>query len=193
VKKTTQRPAKQHDTGIGKVLRRLRKARKLSVRGLATQLGFSASFISQIENQQASPSIASLERIATTLGVTLRDLFSESHSPGLPFIRAADRPAIVSEWSKARIEALSLPQVPIPIDAILVDLQPGGSSGKKLHAAPSHRFAFVSQGTVTLSVGEVDYRLKRGDAITLPAGSLHRWTNLSRSGVRVLIVSFRAS
>jgi transcriptional regulator with XRE-family HTH domain len=60
---------------VGELVRELREARRLSVRALAAQAGFSPSFISQVENEQASPSIASLERIATALGVTLVEFF----------------------------------------------------------------------------------------------------------------------
>ena len=189
VKKTlaSRRPTQ----GIGRELRRLRGLKRLSVRGLAAELGFSPGFISQVENGQASPSIASLERIALALGVGLRDLFPQPKEEASPLIRTVGRPAIVSKWSKARIEALTLPYAPVPIDAILVDLQPSGSSGSKLHSTPSDRFAFVWHGTVILNIGEAEYELKAGDAITLPAGTLHRWTNRSRRRVRIVIVWFR--
>ena len=184
---------KKPETVVGKEVRRQRQSKRLTVRGLAAELGFSPSFISQVENGQASPSIASLERIASALGVGLRDLFPEPKSKAAAFIRTSDRPVIVSEWSKARIEALTIPYAPVPIDAILVDLRPGGSSGSKLHSAPSHRFAFVWQGAVVLNIGEEEYKLKAGDAITLSAGAMHRWTNHSRRLVRIVIVWFRAS
>ena len=64
----------------------------------------------------------------------------------------------MSNWSKARVEALTLPYAPVPIDAIVVDLQPSGSSCSKLHSTPSHRFAFVWQGEVILNIGEAEYK-----------------------------------
>jgi transcriptional regulator with XRE-family HTH domain len=193
VKKKTDLASRRPAQGIGQELRRLRGLKRLSVRGLAAELGFSPGFISQVENGQASPSIASLERIALALGVGLRDLFPRPESKVSPFVRTAERPAIVSKWSKARIEALTVPYAPVPIDAIVVDLQPSGSSGSKLHSTPSHRFAFVWMGEVILNMGEEEYRLKAGDAITLAAGTLHRWTNRSRRRVRIVIVWFRHS
>src|SRR5687767_9715656 len=51
------RPAHTMKSDLGKTLRRLRQATKTSVRTLATRVGFSASFISQVERGQASPSI----------------------------------------------------------------------------------------------------------------------------------------
>ena len=192
MRKLQKRASRKHASGIGPEVRRLRVFKRLSVRSLATKLGFSPSFISQVENGQASPSIASLERMAGALGVGLRDLFPQPGPAVTPFLRTVERPTIVSEWSKARIEALTLPDAPVPIDAILVDLQPRGSSGSKLHSGPSHRFAFVWQGAVVLNIGQDEYQLKAGDAITLPAGALHQWTNRSRRRVRIVIVWFRA-
>ena len=66
---------------LGERIRQLRTGRGLSVRTLAATTGFSPSFISQVEHGQVSPSIASLERIATALGVTLGGLF-HAVSPG---------------------------------------------------------------------------------------------------------------
>jgi len=193
VKKNSKRSERKLDASLGKELRRLRIVKGLSVRSLATLLGFSPSFISQLENGQTSPSISSLERIAATLGVALRNLFAETDTPASAPIRRGDRPAILSGWSRARIEALTAPRSLVPFDAIIVDLQPGGSSGSRLHAAPSHRFAFIYSGTVTLNVANSEYQLKQGDAMTLPIGELHRWTNRSRRPVRIMIISLRSS
>ena len=52
-------------THVGDIVRRLRKSRHLSVRTLADKCGFSPSFISQVELRQASPSIASTERMSS--------------------------------------------------------------------------------------------------------------------------------
>jgi transcriptional regulator with XRE-family HTH domain len=184
---------KKHDLRLGKELRRLRLDKHLSVRALAGLLGFSPSFISQLENGQTSPSISSLERIAGTLGVGLQDLFAEPKSSRSSFIQMDERPAIVSEWSKGSLEALTVPQSYVPIDAVMVHLQPRGTSGSRLHAAPTHRFAFVWKGTVTLYLVDAEYKLKQGDAMTLATGTLHRWINRSNRPVHFVIVSFRSS
>jgi transcriptional regulator with XRE-family HTH domain len=178
-------------TSLGKELRRLREDRKISVRTLATRLGFSASFISQVERGQASPSIASLERIAETLGVGLHDLFVTVGLSSVVPVRPPDRPIINSEWSKARMEALTGTHSHIPMEAMLVHLLPGGASGKKLHSTPHPRFGFVLRGTITLFVGERTYQMKAGDAVTVPGGQLHRWTNATRRVASIVIVTSR--
>jgi transcriptional regulator with XRE-family HTH domain len=188
----SQPKASRKEGGVGAQLRRLRHAKRMSVRHLAAVVDFSPSFISQVENGLSSPSIASLERLASALGVGLHDLFSERKRRNITVVSTQDRPTIVSEWSKARIEALTVASSIAPIDAMLIELDPGGASGKRIHSAVSHRFAFVCQGAVAITVDESVHRLKAGDAITLPAGSMYRWENDSRRLVRMVMVSFRA-
>ncbi|MBA3259711.1 MAG: helix-turn-helix transcriptional regulator [Gemmatimonadales bacterium] len=43
------------DANLGESMRRLREEQQLSLRALAERTGFSASFLSQVENGQASP------------------------------------------------------------------------------------------------------------------------------------------
>ena len=64
---------------VGERVRSLRTALNLSVRTLASKASFSPSFISQVENGLVSPSIASLERIASVLEVTLAGFFTIPH------------------------------------------------------------------------------------------------------------------
>jgi len=55
---------------LGEKVRKLREAKKLSVRELARRSGISASFISGIEGGNRYPSVAALERLAGELGVS---------------------------------------------------------------------------------------------------------------------------
>jgi transcriptional regulator with XRE-family HTH domain len=76
---------------MGAPVRRLRTAQGLSMRTPAARANFSPRFISQVENGQVSPSIASLERIDTVLGVTLAGFFPAPQPDGGRVIRSADR------------------------------------------------------------------------------------------------------
>ena len=95
------------DAQLGRKLKTLRTHAGISLRTLATRAGFSASFLSQLEKGQVSPSIASLGRIAAELGVTLAELFHTADGAAQTVVRGASRPAFTSEWSRARIESLT--------------------------------------------------------------------------------------
>ena len=175
---------------IGPELKRLRENAGLSLRTFAEQAGFSAGFISQLENGIVSPSIASLEKIASTLGVTLADLFAPvSVQPAV--VRADARPSFRSSWSKATIDALMPLNASRTLQALMVTLDPGGASGKRPAAADGDQFAIVWEGRVALTHASEDIQLSRGDSVSIRAGVPHRWFNSWRTSAKILIVSSR--
>jgi quercetin dioxygenase-like cupin family protein len=54
------------------------------VRGLARDIGVSASLISQIETNKSSPSVSTLYAITTALGISIEDLFGGGPADGRP-------------------------------------------------------------------------------------------------------------
>ena len=176
---------------IGEVLRQLREKLGLSLRALAARAGFSASFMSQVENGQVSPSIASLEKIAGELGVSLADLFEASQTSSAAVVRGDARPGFTSMWSKARVELLTPSGAPRAVAAVAVSLAPGGASGKHPSHHPTDQFAYVLAGTITLFMGDEEISLDTGDAVTIPRKTPHRWRNQAGIESQVLIVSLR--
>ena len=175
---------------VGDIVRHLRKIRHLSVRTLADKCGFSPSFISQVELRQASPSIASTERIASALSVTLGEFFRAVDPPLPAIIRSNARSVIQSEWSRAKIEALG-PLSDSHLEPMIITIQPGGRSGHKPYARQAEQLAVVLKGTVELTLEEELHDLKRGDAAGIPAGNRHCWRNKSKRTSQILIVTAR--
>jgi XRE family transcriptional regulator, regulator of sulfur utilization len=176
---------------VGERLRSLRTAQNLSVRTLAVKAGFSPSFISQIENGQASPSIASLERIAEVLQTTLVGFFDPEVDDSKQIVRFAERQQLNSSWSRAKIEALGPIGGRSRMDAVMITLSPGGRSGKKPHTQSGEEFAVIFEGKITLTLGPEVHDLQRGDAVTLSSETPHLWENKSSEIARVVIVSTR--
>ncbi|MCC2639708.1 MAG: putative HTH-type transcriptional regulator [Nitrospira sp.] len=176
---------------VGDIVRRLRKSRQLSVRMLADKCGFSPSFISQVELRQASPSIASTERIAAALGVSLGEFFHISDPSQPTVIRADARPVVQSEWSRAKIEAIGPISGDSQLEPMVITMEPGGASGSRPYVRQAEQVAVVLQGTVELTFEEAVHDLKRGDATCIPAGSSHCWRNTSRKPAHILIVTVR--
>lgn len=162
----------------------------MSVRKLARESAFSPSFVSQVERGQVSPSIGSMEKIATVLGVTLGDFFAAATGgEGGLVVRVADRQALSSGWSAAEIEALSVPGPGARPEVLLITLRPGGRSGKHPYAHDREEFAFVTRGEVVLTLGPEEQRLRRGDAVTIRPGELRLWRNATKAPVQILVVA----
>jgi transcriptional regulator with XRE-family HTH domain len=186
-------PVGRAEQGLGELLRQLRTERSFSVRTLATRAGFSPSFVSQVELSQASPSIASLERLAAALGVTLGDFFREPAGSGPAITRSGKRRPLTSWWSRARIEPLTPPGAGRPFEVMLITIAAGGSSGKRLHAHPGHQFAIVLDGQLRLTLGDGVQLLARGDGVTFDADTPHRWENSGTRPAQLIIVSSRST
>ena len=91
---------------LGTSLRGLREQQGMSLRALAERVDFSASFLSQIENGQCSPSISSMEKIANALGVTLGQFFLSANQHVVNIVRASERDHMALDWSRAEIASL---------------------------------------------------------------------------------------
>ena len=176
---------------LGLELRRLRESAGASVRAFAERVGFSASFISQLENGQVSPSIASLGKIAAALNTTPAELFARSSSDNTSSVtRARKRATFRSSWSRAQVSVLTAGFG--PIGAIMVTLEPGGLSGKEPSPSQYDQLGIVFAGRLELTLGDEMLALHRGDAVQIVAGTPHRWQNTSRRPGQVALISLHA-
>ena len=174
---------------LGLEIRRLREGLGASVRALAERTEFSASFISQLENGQVSPSIGSLGRIASGLNISLAELFARSADRPATVVRAKERPSFKSSWSRGQIALLTSSLG--ALEALMVTLAPGGMSAKAPSPASYDQFAVVFSGTVGLTLGDETMTLGPGDAVQILNRTPHRWYNLSRRRAQFVLVSTR--
>ena len=187
-------PETTSERRVGGIVQALRTGRGLSLRTLAARSGFSPSFISQVEHGQASPSIASLEKIAGALGVTLSEFFAHERAgtsaPDVAIVRATDRPELTSGWSRATLEALGPTGASGTMEPMMLTLEPEGRSGDRA-AHGGHEFAIVWDGDVRLTLADTEHRLTAGDAVTFRSAMPNRWENVGPTSARVLIVVVR--
>jgi len=76
--------------GLGRRLRSLRRARQLTLAQLAEETGFTAGYLSQIENGAAVPAISALADIAAALGADVAAFFPAEEAPRVRVSRAGD-------------------------------------------------------------------------------------------------------
>jgi XRE family transcriptional regulator, regulator of sulfur utilization len=187
----TQKITPHLEQSVGEALRRLRHRERVSVRRLARKCGFSPSFISQVELNKASPSLASLERIAAGIGVTLVDFFLAAGHSRPKLVRSSHRPMLQNGWSRSHIESLGNPGMTSRLEALLVTMHCEGTSASRLKTSNSEEFAMIISGSVMLELPDGIRVLRRGDAITIPAGTPHRWENKGTKDVQLLKITPR--
>jgi len=175
---------------IGHHVRRLRRRAGLSSRALGGRTGFSASFISQLENGLVSPSIGSMQKIAAALGVSLGEFFTAAgQGASGTIVRVKERSRFASDWSSAALESAGAGR---RLEALVIHLEAGGRSGKHPYGHTSAEdYAYVLKGPVNLTLGPDLHLLRTGDAVCFLPGELRLWENPGRTTASLLFVSLR--
>ena len=170
---------------LGARIRALRLARGATLRQLAAQAGVTESFLSQVERGVASPSIASVQRIARALGQSIAELFAADESAGI-VVRVRDRRRVVYQGLGAVDEFLTRASDG-KLQVILSTIEPGGGTGDEAYTHDSdEEVLVVLEGVLDLWVGTEHYRLEAGDAVTHPSRVPHHNTNPGPGIARVL-------
>ena len=173
------------EVDLGARIRSLRVARGETLRKLAAQAGVTESFLSQVERGVASPSIASVQRIARALGTSIAELFAADDRAGI-VVRAADRRRVVYQGLGAVDEFLTR-ATDGRLQVIMSMIQPGGGTGDEAYTHDSdEEVVVVLEGVLDLWVGPEHYRLESGDAVTHSSRVPHRNTNPGPAVARVL-------
>jgi transcriptional regulator with XRE-family HTH domain len=173
------------EVDLGARIRALRLAQGATLRRLASNAGVTESFLSQVERGVASPSIATVQRIARALGASIAELFAADEAAGR-VVRVGDRRRVVYQGLDAVDEFLTR-GMDGRLQVILSTIQPGGGTGDEAYTHDSdEEVVIVLDGVLDLWVGPEHYRLETGDAVTHPSRVPHRNTNPGPGVARVL-------
>jgi transcriptional regulator with XRE-family HTH domain len=173
------------EVDLGARIRTRRLARRSTLRELAAQAAVTESFLSQVERGVASPSIASVQRIARALDTNIAELFAADERAGR-VVRVDDRRKIVYQGLGAVDEFLTR-GTDGRLQVIYSTIQPGGGTGDEAYTHDSdEEVVVVLEGSLDLWVGPEHYRLEAGDAVTHSSRVPHRNTNPGPGVARVL-------
>ena len=170
---------------LGPRIRALRQARGLTLRELASRAGVTESFLSQVEREVTSPSIASVQKIARGLDLAIAELFVEE-APHGRVVRAADRRRIGYPGLRAVDEFLTS-GLDGRLQVILSTVEPGGGTGDEAYAHDSdEEVVIVLSGTLELWVADERYVLEAGDTVTYSSRLKHRNKNIGETTATIL-------
>lgn len=169
---------------IGERIRQRRKELGYSLRELGARTNLTASFLSQVENSQCSPSLSSLQRIATALEVPMF-AFLNNLEPPSPVIRAGERPRLSTCDADICYELLSR-DLGGQLMGVLIKLQPGGRRIAERLAKPTDELMYVVRGRLSITVGDETYVLGPGDSISYQGRSLREFAALGDEELHVI-------
>ena len=178
---TIRRTAKQvsdRTIPIGGRLRTSRLARGLTLEQVAAAAGLTEGFVSKLERDQVSPSVASLVSVCEALGIRVGELFEP---PTSAIVRAGEGARINFGGTDAR-EYLLSPGSQSHIEVLHSIIEPGGSGGDMLYALDAEvEFVFVLKGEFSIILGTDTHSLGAGDAMTFRDREPHTWRNPSKT------------
>ena len=161
---------------IGEKLRELRIQRGLTQEELADRCELSKGFISQVERELASPSIA-----------TLQSFFSDASNEKIVFA-PQDMFEKEDEEEGRKITWLVPTAQKNSMEPILLELAPGGKS-QVLPPLEGEEFGYVLKGQITLIAGKSRHTIRKGGSFCLHPSATHYLENTGLKPAAVLWVS----
>ena len=152
---------------VGAQIRRRRRERQLTLTGVAELTGLNVGYLSQVENDKASPSLETLAALADALDVPIAWFLLDT-SIGPRLVRASERP----RRSFRGGDGLSQVDGGIARDLAIFEgeMPPGRRTGFHEHPGDEHHVVLsgrlrITQGDSVIEAGPGDYVLLYG---TLP-------------------------
>jgi len=172
---------------IGKKIRELRMQKGLTQEELADRAELSKGFISQLERDLTSPSIATLIDILQCLGTSLEDFFANSTPEQVVFKKEDYFEKQDSEYKNLIKWIIPNAQKNI-MEPILLILEPGGSTYPD-SPHEGEEFGFVLKGNITITLGNNSYKVKKGESFYYVASKTHYIKASSKYGAELIWVS----
>lgn len=174
---------------LGARVKQLRKLRGWSLDALANASGVSRSMLSDIEREQANPTLAVTLRIAQAFGMALGELIEmPDASSSVTVIRADDHAFNYRSDKFCRIRTLSPLNLEKDVEFYEVQLQPGGALRSAPHFEGTREFLVVQKGQVKVESASDSETLNPGDSASYRADVPHAIVNTGKGEAVVFLV-----
>lgn len=171
---------------IGAKLKTLRVAKRLTQEELADRAELSKGFISQLERDLTSPSIATLVDILQCLGTNLKDFFNDEEDDQIVFKKEDYFEKTDYELGN-RIEWIIPNAQKNEMEPIRLTLASGGSTYPDL-PHEGEEFGYVISGNITIHIGNKSFKAKKGESYYFTPSEKH-YLEAGKNGATVIWVS----
>ncbi len=170
---------------IGKRLKQYRLQLDLTQEELAERTELTKGYISQLENDLCSPSIATLEDILNVLGVPLQDFFAENSSEKVVYTSndyfVSGHETSLQTWLIPNSQRKTF-------EPIMLTLAEGGQSEVRL-PFEGEEFGYVLEGKIVIETLKEKYKLKKGDSFSIDGMRQHVIKNINDGQSKLLWVT----
>jgi transcriptional regulator with XRE-family HTH domain len=169
---------------LGAKLRAARRAHGLTLDQLAAATGLTKGFLSRVERDETSPSVATLVTICEVMSLDVGDLFAVSDAT---LVRRDSAPAI-NLGGTGVSERLMTPRRESRLQLVHTIAEPGGTGGTDFYTINCQiEVVYVLDGAIEVLFPDRRQRLEAGDALTFPGNEPHTWLNTSQTDTAEVI------
>lgn len=166
---------------IGKKIKELRVLKGLTQEELADRSELSKGFISQLERDLTSPSIATLIDILQCLGTTINDFFNDAPPEQVVFKKTDYFEKVDSDLYNTIEWIIPNAQRNI-MEPIMLTLEAGGSTYPD-NPHEGEEFGYVMQGSISIHIGNKTHRAKKGESFYFSSDKKHYITAHAKSTI----------
>lgn len=182
-------PAEAIHRHLGARVKTLRGTRGWSLEALAQASGVSRSMLSQIEREEANPTLAVTLRIARAFGLGLGELLNvPGAASSILVIRSSDHAYDYRSDKDCRIRTLSPLNLEKDVEFYQVLLRAGGALRSAPHFEGTREFLSVNKGSVRVESATDSEDLHEGDSASYRADVPHAITNTGKGEASLYLI-----
>lgn len=178
---------------LGEKIRTLRRKVGMTQKELATQVGLTPSFISQLERDLISPSLDSLFKLSERLNVQPTYFLMEGKGDYAPkkMVRPGERQEV--RFSPLREKEITFhllvsDTINRRMEPYLVTIKEGAEIKGHFYNHKGDEFAYVMKGEIEVEIDDEKNMLKQGDSLYIGSISPTKWTNVGKGEAMILWV-----
>ena len=170
---------------LGAKIKQMRNQKSLTQEELADRCELTKGYISQLENNVNSPSIATLTDILSALGSNLSEFFKEEPEEKVVFSKEEfiekDADGVLLNWLIPNAQKNMM-------EPVLVELAEGTETTSDV-AHEGEEFGYVLEGKIAILLGHKLHVCKKGEAFYYTASKPHAIANKGRGKAKFIWVS----
>lgn len=179
---------------LGQTILRLRTADKMSLGDLSESSGVAKSMISQIEKNEANPSLATLSRLSQALGTSVQAIVSSDNDGSALVQKSAiqDTPVLKSEDGLCKLRIIGSIDTVQWVQWYDFRAEPGGLLESSPHPEGSVENLTILSGEVAVEVEGERWKAKAGETLRYKADRAHSIENIGGTAVHATMVNILA-
>jgi transcriptional regulator with XRE-family HTH domain len=177
------------EAALARNLREWRVKRGWSQTELASRAGLSKGMLSQIEQAQTNPSIATLCKLANALGVALPKLVEVAGEPAVRRVTAAEVAWLWRGRSKGSSAGLVAGvEAPVPVELWEWRIGPRDGYDAIAHPPGTRELVYVLEGVAAVTVEDAEVLVAAGECAVFRADRPHRYASARNRATRFVMV-----